>query len=168
MTFSETFLFFFGAFSRFFFGVKFGFRKSCLCKRNDKYEVCSCASYFFGLVLGRWPDNSKLCWTAQTLSAKLIPCIITTQVKRRNCIFSDEKNVENAEITAFKTYSQVISVKCQTFPSSSSPSFSYFNDNHLKSIRKIVFLSVEQRFCLRLVDACLTFTQGPRYERVFV
>ena len=29
---------FFGAFSR-FFGVKFGFRKSCLCKRNDKYEV---------------------------------------------------------------------------------------------------------------------------------
>ena len=29
------------------------------------------------------------------------------QVKRRNCIFSDEKNVENAEINAFKTYSQV-------------------------------------------------------------
>ena len=28
----------FGAFSR-FLGVKFGFRKSCLCKRNDKYEV---------------------------------------------------------------------------------------------------------------------------------
>ena len=27
-----------GAFSR-FFGVKFGFRKSCLCIRNDKYEV---------------------------------------------------------------------------------------------------------------------------------
>ena len=22
-----------------FSGVKFGFRKSCLCKRNDKYEV---------------------------------------------------------------------------------------------------------------------------------
>ena len=31
----------FGAFSRFFLGVKFGFRKSCLCKRNDKYEVWS-------------------------------------------------------------------------------------------------------------------------------
>ena len=30
----------FGAFSR-FLGVKFGFRKSCQCKRNDKYEVCS-------------------------------------------------------------------------------------------------------------------------------
>ena len=30
----------FGAFSR-FLGVKFGFRKSCLCKRNDKYEVCT-------------------------------------------------------------------------------------------------------------------------------
>ena len=29
----------FGVFSR-FFGVKFGFRKSCQCKRNDKYEVC--------------------------------------------------------------------------------------------------------------------------------
>ena len=28
----------FGDFSR-FLGVKFGFRKSCLCKRNDKYEV---------------------------------------------------------------------------------------------------------------------------------
>ena len=28
----------FGAFSR-FLGVKFGFRKSCQCKRNDKYEV---------------------------------------------------------------------------------------------------------------------------------
>ena len=28
-------------------------------------------------------------------------------------------------------------------------------------------MSVEQRFCLRLVDACLTFTQGPCYERVF-
>ena len=23
-----------------FLGVKFGFRKSCQCKRNDKYEVC--------------------------------------------------------------------------------------------------------------------------------
>ena len=23
-----------------FWGVKFGFRKSCLCKGNDKYEVC--------------------------------------------------------------------------------------------------------------------------------
>ena len=29
----------FGDFSR-FLGVKFGFRKSCLCKRNDKYKVC--------------------------------------------------------------------------------------------------------------------------------
>ena len=28
----------FGAFRR-FLGVKYGFRKSCLCKRNDKYEV---------------------------------------------------------------------------------------------------------------------------------
>ena len=32
--------------------------------------------------------------------------ITPLQVKRRNCIFADEKNVENAEIAAFKTYSQ--------------------------------------------------------------
>ena len=30
----------FGDFRR-FLGVKFGFRKSCLCKRNDKYKVCA-------------------------------------------------------------------------------------------------------------------------------
>ena len=28
-------------------------------------------------------------------------------VKRRNCIFADERNVPNAEVTVFKTYSQV-------------------------------------------------------------
>ena len=28
------------------------------------------------------------------------------EVLRRNCIFSDEKNVPNAEVTVFKTYSQ--------------------------------------------------------------
>ena len=33
----------FGDFSR-FLGVKFGFRKSCLCKRNDKYKVWVCES----------------------------------------------------------------------------------------------------------------------------
>ena len=32
-----------------FLGVKFGFRKSCQCKRNDKYEVCllSLVTYSF-------------------------------------------------------------------------------------------------------------------------
>ena len=39
MTFSETFLVFL-VILVVFLGVKFGFRKSCLCKRNDKYEVC--------------------------------------------------------------------------------------------------------------------------------
>ena len=39
MTFSETFLVFLVPLVV-FLGVKFGFRKSCLCKRNDKYEVC--------------------------------------------------------------------------------------------------------------------------------
>ena len=38
MTFSETFLVFLVPLVV-FWGVKFGFRKSCLCKRNDKYEV---------------------------------------------------------------------------------------------------------------------------------
>jgi len=38
-TFSETFLVFLVTLVV-FLGVKFGFRKSCLCKRNDKYEVC--------------------------------------------------------------------------------------------------------------------------------
>ena len=40
MTFSETFLVFL-VILVVFLGVKFGFRKSCLCKRNDKYKVCS-------------------------------------------------------------------------------------------------------------------------------
>ena len=38
LTFSETFLVFLVPLVV-FFGVKFGFRKSCQCKRNDKYEV---------------------------------------------------------------------------------------------------------------------------------
>ena len=38
MTFSETFLVFL-VILVVFLGVKFGFQKSCLCKRNDKYEV---------------------------------------------------------------------------------------------------------------------------------
>ena len=40
MTFSETFLVFLVPLDV-LLGVKFGFRKSCLCKRNDKYEVCA-------------------------------------------------------------------------------------------------------------------------------
>ena len=39
LTFSETFLVFLVPLVV-FLGVKFGFRKSCLCKRNDKYKVC--------------------------------------------------------------------------------------------------------------------------------
>ena len=40
MTFSETFLVFLVSLVV-FLGVKFGFQKSCLCKRNDKYKVWS-------------------------------------------------------------------------------------------------------------------------------
>ena len=39
LTFSETFLVFL-VLLVVFLGVKFDFRKSCQCKRNDKYEVC--------------------------------------------------------------------------------------------------------------------------------
>ena len=39
MTFSETFLVFL-VILVVFLGVKFGFPKPCLCKRNDKYKVC--------------------------------------------------------------------------------------------------------------------------------
>ena len=38
MTFSEIFLVFL-VILVVFLGVEFGFRKSCLCKRNDKYKV---------------------------------------------------------------------------------------------------------------------------------
>merc|ERR1711952_330323 len=41
LTFSETFLVFLVPLVV-ILGVKFGFRKSCLCKRNDKYEVWYC------------------------------------------------------------------------------------------------------------------------------
>ena len=56
MTFSETFLVFL-VIIVVFLGVKFGFRKPCLCKRNDKYKVCRgpilCAfSLFFS-----WPNE---------------------------------------------------------------------------------------------------------------
>ena len=43
LTFSETFLVFLVTLVV-FLGVKFGFRKSCLCKRNDKYEVSVCVA----------------------------------------------------------------------------------------------------------------------------
>ena len=35
------------------------------------------------------------------------PLVRNLDVKRRNCIFADEKNVPRAEITVFKVYSQV-------------------------------------------------------------
>ena len=33
-----------------FLGVKFGFQKSCLCKRNDKYKVCSYLSQISQII----------------------------------------------------------------------------------------------------------------------
>ena len=61
----------FGAFSR-FFGCKIGFRKSCLCKRNDKYEVWFCGfddnTIFVhhkfvicstGSCIGCWPEITE-------------------------------------------------------------------------------------------------------------
>ena len=71
----------FGAFSR-FLGVKFGFRKSCQCKRNDEYEVwfrrpclylflciLSRAKQFWercplaGLMYSRWCLSFNKTWT---------------------------------------------------------------------------------------------------------
>ena len=54
LTFSETFLVFLVPLVV-FLGVKFGFRKSCLCKRNDKYKVCKQwlifgSSFFMGIL----------------------------------------------------------------------------------------------------------------------
>ena len=36
------------------------------------------------------------------------PLVRKLQAEKRNCIFADEKNVPNAEITVFKFYSQVL------------------------------------------------------------
>ena len=60
------------------------FRRFCVRKKN----------------LRVWRKNDK--YQVWSLSFNFM-----LQVKRRNCIFSDEKDVENAEINAFKTYSQV-------------------------------------------------------------
>ena len=49
MTFSETFLVFLVTLVV-FFGVKFGFWESCLCNRNDKYEVCIAVTLFVNMT----------------------------------------------------------------------------------------------------------------------
>ena len=58
MTFSETFLVFL-VILVVFLGVKFGFRKSCLCKRNDKYKVCYSVWIFYFNYL--FITNSVFC-----------------------------------------------------------------------------------------------------------
>ena len=37
----------FGVFLLLFLGTQFGIQKSCLCKRNDKYQVCLSQTYRF-------------------------------------------------------------------------------------------------------------------------
>ena len=49
-----------------FLGVKFGFRKSCLCKRNDKYEVCS--------FICIWGTNIRWKCKNKTLPNILLEC----------------------------------------------------------------------------------------------
>ena len=60
MTFSETCLVFLVSLVG-FLGVKFGFRASCLCKRNDKYEADphECLIFVIFVKFGIW--KSCLC-----------------------------------------------------------------------------------------------------------
>ena len=74
----------FGAFSR-FLGVKSGFRKSCLCKRNDKYEVWahSVSVPISSMILysdptkraaeEKWADTSSVPFHLPSLSRELLP-----------------------------------------------------------------------------------------------
>ena len=66
---------FFGAFSRFFFGVKFGFRISCLCKRNDKYEVCPC--FCFSAIAARFVnEESEKLFPSRSTPISSLPLIL--------------------------------------------------------------------------------------------
>ena len=67
------------------------------------------------------------------------PLVRDLEVERRNCIFADEKNVPNAEITVFKFYSQVVILRLISETLHLSRKFC--------NSRKIVFSSAEQRFC---------------------
>ena len=78
MTFSETFLVFLLPLVV-FWGVKFGFRKSCLCKRNDKYKVWLRMSFlpviFFRLQFHGSSYFFSWNWTTITMNKKIKRCI---------------------------------------------------------------------------------------------
>ena len=53
-------------------------------------------------------DAGKEAFLAVTpIHTESSPAVRDMEVQRRNCIFSDERSVPNAEVTVFKTYSQV-------------------------------------------------------------
>ena len=60
LTFSETFLVFLVPLVV-FLGLKFGFRKSCQCKRNDKYEVWEFRRWRLGPMLPRILHRLQAC-----------------------------------------------------------------------------------------------------------
>ena len=68
-----------------FLGVKFGFRKSCLCKRNDKYEVwfdTSCSIFHtFALHRTELFDQFPNYWTASRL--KSLSTLVTPLATRQ-------------------------------------------------------------------------------------
>ena len=69
------------------------------------------------------------------------PLVRDLEVKRRNCIFADERDVPNASITVFKFYSQV------EIDQDYQISCCYF-------LRKIVSLNVEPGYYSRNADVC--------------
>ena len=74
LTFSETFLVFLVPLLV-FLGVKFGFRKSCLCKRNDKYEVCPC--FCFSAIAARFlNEESEKLFPSRSTPILSLPLIL--------------------------------------------------------------------------------------------
>ena len=56
-----------------------------------------------GMVIG---SGKEIFLTVSAIHTESSEPVREMEVLRRNCIFSDEKNVPNAEVTVFKTYSQ--------------------------------------------------------------
>ena len=70
-----------------FLGVKFGFRKSCQCKRNDKYEVCS-----FSISPSEQVNSSR----EQTVS----------KLWKEACPPVPQRSLKRTRILAFELYSR--------------------------------------------------------------
>ena len=69
-----------------FWGVKFGFRKSCQCKRNDKYEVCG------------YGDESSHGDGVHGAAAKIIVTTVMTHLQCQRSIVVPEDNGDHDEV----------------------------------------------------------------------